>query len=396
MPVALIYRDQLLPYSETFIPAQAGALTRYVPQYVGSSRIGNLTHLSPAPIILGELVWPNSFWKLTYKLTGQVPGRWLWTLSQGQPHLLHAHFGGDGGFAAPLARRLKIPLVVTCHGYDATWATPPLRGRDLVYRRGDFFRALLLHKRDAAFQRADQILAVSGFIRDQLMARRCPASKIRVHYIGVDLERFRPDQAITREPIVLFIGRLVEKKGCAYLIQAMARVQQTHPEASLVVIGEGPLRLQLEALAAQTLKRYQFLGQQAPDQVRHWLNRAMLIGGPSIVADSGDTEGLGMVFAEAQAMQVPVVGFATGGIPEVVHHGETGLLVPERDVNALGQAILDLWEHPEQRQRFAMAGRRHIEQNFDLHRNTQALEEIYDEVIQAYEGKVRTEESTGE
>ncbi|MEM9904418.1 MAG: glycosyltransferase, partial [Cyanobacteria bacterium P01_D01_bin.44] len=87
---------------------------------------------------------------------------------------------------------------------------------------------------------------------------------------------------------------------------------------------------------------------------------------------------------EAQAMQVPVVGFATGGIPEVVRHGETGLLVPEKDVNALALAIVDLWAHPEQRRRFALAGRRHVEQRFDLHRNTQALEAIYDEVIQAY------------
>ncbi|MEM9903511.1 MAG: glycosyltransferase, partial [Cyanobacteria bacterium P01_D01_bin.44] len=343
MPVTLIYRDQLLPYSETFIPAQAETLDRYAPQYVGSSRIGGVANLSPAPIILGELVWPSSFWKFTYKLTGQVPGRWLWVLAQRQPSLLHAHFGGDGGFAAPLARRLKIPLVVTCHGYDATWVTPPLRSRDLLSRRGDFFRALLLHKRDAAFQAAAQILAVSEFIRDQLIARGCPASKIRVHYIGVDLTGFCPDDAQPREPIVLFIGRLVEKKGCAYLIEAMARVQQTYPEANLMVIGDGPLRSQLEALAAQTLKRYQFLGQQPPEQVRHWLNRATLLGGPSIVADSGDAEGLGMVFAEAQAMQVPVVGFATGGIPEVVRHGETGLLVPEKDVNALALAIVDLW-----------------------------------------------------
>ncbi|MEO0456010.1 MAG: glycosyltransferase [Cyanobacteria bacterium P01_A01_bin.114] len=385
MPVVLIYRDQLIPYSETFIPAQAEALTRYCPQYVGTSRLGNVAQLSPEPIILGEIVWPSRFWKVTYKLASYPPRRWLNKLSQYQPGLLHAHFGGDGGFAAALTRQLKIPLVVTCHGYDATWVTSPLRGQDLLTQPGSFFRALLLHKRDVAFQSAQQILAVSKFIRDQLVARGCPEHKLRVHYIGIDLTWFCPDQTVAREPIVLFIGRLVEKKGCAYLIQAMAQVQQTNPEATLVVIGDGPLRSQLEALAAQTLKRYQFLGQQPPEQVRHWLNRATLLGGPSIIADSGDAEGLGMVFAEAQAMHVPVVGFATGGIPEVVCHHQTGLLVPEKDVNALTQAILLLWAQPEQRQRFALAGRQHVEQKFDLRRNTQALEEIYDEVMARYQ-----------
>ncbi|MEO1592523.1 MAG: glycosyltransferase, partial [Cyanobacteria bacterium J06632_22] len=293
---------------------------------------------------------------------------------------------GDGGFAIPLAKRLKIPLVVTFHGYDATWTHPKrgLQWGDLLTQRGRFFRTLLLEKRTATFTAATRIIAVSSFIRDCLLKLGCPAEKITVHYIGIDTDLFHPDPGVEREPVVLFVGRLTEKKGCEYLIRAMARVQQSHPEARLVIIGEGPLRSQLTALAQHSLKNCTFLGVQPPASVRDWMNRAYCLCGPSITAASGDAEGLGMVFAEAQAMALPVVAFASGGIPEVVQHQQTGLLVSEKDSPGLAAAITTLFESPAQRNIYAQAGIQHIHQTFNLKQNTQKLEEIYDQVRHQY------------
>ncbi len=381
MPTVLIYRDQLLPYSETFIPAQAGSLSRYEAIYVGTSRLAESLQ-SQQTIALGEYASFGRFWKGLYKFAGIIHPQWLRGLKQLRPTLVHAHFGGDGGFVFPLCQQLVLPLVVTFHGYDATWETPAWT---TVRSQGDFFRALLLHKRDRAIDVADRIIAVSHFIRDQLLLRGGSADKIVVHYVGIDRQVFHPRTDQVREPIVLFVGRLVEKKGGEYLVRAMAAVQRRLPDVKLLVIGDGPLRSHLQTLADQLAVRAQFLGKQPPDQVRHWMNRAQVFCGPSIVARSGDAEGFGMVFAEAQAMGLPVVSFATGGIPEAVIHGETGLLALEKDTAQLAKNLTRLLTDEDLRQRFALAGQAHVAAKLDLQKNTRQLESIYDEVVAQYQ-----------
>lgn len=308
-PTVLIYRDQLLPYSETFIPAQGRSLSRYQPVYVGTRRLSERLQ-GDSVIVLGELLAFSRFWQGLYKFSNVAHPRWIEVLKQQRPAMVHAHFGSDGGFVLPLCRCLRVPLTVTFHGYDATWTTPAWHS---IRSQGDFFRALLLHKRDRALADADCIVAVSQFIRHQLLLRGGSADKILVHYIGIDRQRFQPRLDRVREPVVLFVGRLVEKKGVDYLIRAMASVQRQISGVELVVIGDGGLRSHLNTLAHQLSVNVQFLGQQSPEQVRQWMNRAQVFCGPSIVARSGDAEGFGMVFAEAQAMGLPVVSFATGG-----------------------------------------------------------------------------------
>lgn len=181
--------------------------------------------------------------------------------------------------------------------------------------------------------------------------------------------------------MVLFVGRLVEKKGCEYLIQAMSRVQRLRPEVELVIIGNGPQRLELEQLAQQHLSHFRFLGIQSPEQVRFWLNQATVFSVPSVTARSGDAEGFGLVFAEAQAMGVPVVSFASGGVPEAVAADQTGFLVPERDVQGLASSILRLFAEPELWQRFSQAAQQRVRTQFNLHDQTRILEQIYLEQV---------------
>ena len=132
------------------------------------------------------------------------------------------------------------------------------------------------------------------------------------------------------------------------------------PAAELVVIGDGPLRPDYEARAAALGVRCRFFGTQPTNVVREWMARAAVFCVPSVVAASGDTEGFGMVFIEAQAMGLPVVSTLSGGIPEAVKHGETGLLVTRARPCGAGGGILRLMQDDELWQRYSVAGRKHV------------------------------------
>jgi glycosyltransferase involved in cell wall biosynthesis len=197
--------------------------------------------------------------------------------------------------------------------------------------------------------------------------------------VGIDF--FKPDQQVPREPVVLFVGTLHEGKGCEYAIRAMAKVQSQVADVELVILGDGPLRPSLERLAREKLCRYKFVGTQPPEVVRSWMNRAKVFVAPSVTADTGWTEAFGIVFAEAQAMRLPVVSFASGGIPEAVKHGETGLLAEERDWEGLASNIQILLQNDAMWGRMARAGRERVCRFFNLDRQTRLLEEIYREVL---------------
>jgi glycosyltransferase involved in cell wall biosynthesis len=289
-----------------------------------------------------------------------------------QPALIHAHFGPDACNALEVADALRIPLLATFHGYDATVADEHLPDRYLMRRQR-------LKDRGSCF------LCVSEYIRNRLLEKGFAADRLQVHYTGIDTDFFRPDPDLPRSPIVLFVGRLVEVKGCQFVIRAMSRIQPIMPEAKLVVIGDGPLRRQLTEQALVCLRNFEFRGVQTPSMVRDCMNRAAVLCTPSVTAASGAVEGFGMVFAEAQAMGLPVVSFASGGVPEAVAHGETGLLVQERDCEALAASLLVLLRTPQLWTRFSQAGRRRVLNSFDIHRQAKRLEAIYNHVLSEFQ-----------
>jgi len=385
-PAVIIYRDQLIPYSETFIPAQVENFSSYQGFYVGSSRFPTAQSMLPQErtIVLGDLASPPGFWKTTYKLTGFVHPRWLKPLQDLSPRLIHAHFGLDGVFALPLARTLKLPLLVTFHGYFAT-AEIELnqsksfyaKTRDFVNNRGQFYRELYFRNRDRLFQQADGFIAVSEFIRSQLIEKGCPPEKVQVNYIGIDLDKFTPNPEFKREPIVLFVGRFVEKKGCEYVIRAMAEVQRIRPDVELVLIGDGVLRESLEDLAQKLLKRYRFLGVQPSEMVKNWMQKASVLAAPSLTTSQGESEGLPMTILEAMAMKLSVVSSEHAGIPEAIVHGKNGFLIAEKDTHALTKYLLELLNNPLLQEQFTEKGRQELERKFNQKQNIVQLERIY-------------------
>jgi colanic acid/amylovoran biosynthesis glycosyltransferase len=363
MRKVLIFKETLLQPSETFVLAQMEALSVYAPTLVGLERARPSLALEQVPLLLSDSGTAISdFRSKLYRRTGIAPV-FHRRAKRLLPDLVHAHFASGGRSALPLARALRVPLVVTLHGNDVT-----ARGQ-----HPDRYRRL--------GEDASLFICVSEFIRDRALEAGFPSQKLVVHYIGIDRGLFSPSISPVTSQGVLFVGRLVEKKGCEYLVRAMELVQRAHPQCELTVIGDGPLRTSLEALAKDLNLRCQFRGIQSAAAVREALRKARIFCVPSLTAADGDSEGLGMVFAEAQAMGVPVVSTMHGGIPEVVVDRVTGLLTPERDHQALADALSVLLVDDGLWQQFHHAAPRHIEQRFDLQAQTALLEDIYTETI---------------
>lgn len=368
----ILFNSLLLPPSQTFIRALGEGLQQFTPYYVGSRRVPGLD----LPLERTLVVNRGNFWgkvaEGNFKLFGFAP-RLYRQVQQLNPVLIHAQFGLSGALILPWARSLNVPLLVHYRGADATVTeeSAPYASLNhwLYYRRKKTLQ-----------QQARLFITVSKFIKDKLVEQGFPKEKIIPHYHGVDLGQFFPDPSISREPIVLFVGRLTEKKGCEYLIRAMAKIQSVLPEVELVIIGDGPLRASLESLAGTLLHRYQFLGLQPSAVVRSWMNRARILATPSVTASGGDSEGLPNVVLEAQAMKLPVLGTTHAGIPEAVLHGETGWLVPERDWESLAEYGLKLLQDARLWQHFSIKGREHVEVNFDRSKQTRILEGIYESV----------------
>jgi glycosyltransferase involved in cell wall biosynthesis len=372
-PVVAIYRHQLLVRSETFIREQAEAMKRFATVYVGLRVTDGLT-LPPERVVTADRGTGARLGVLAARLG--VPDRtFVDGIRRHSPSLIHAHFEGGGIVALPIARALGIPLVVTCHGFDVTMDDRARMPNPLLRRY--YVRRRLGLQRSGAF-----FIAVSEHIRRAMLGRGYRADRIRLHRIGVDTSRITPGPAADREPFVLFVGRLVEKKGAEYLIRAMSSVATRVPGASAVIVGDGPLRGSLEALSRTLDAPVRFRGSVAWNDVIELMRRARVLSVPTVRAANGDMDGCAMVLAEAQAAGLPVVSFASGGTPEAVIDGRTGWLAPERDVDTLADRIVDLLKDDERWLAFSEAARTHVSCEFNVRRQTDLLEGLYDEILE--------------
>jgi glycosyltransferase involved in cell wall biosynthesis len=221
---------------------------------------------------------------------------------------------------------------------------------------------------------------VSNFIRAHVQALGFPRERTHVHYIGIDVQGFRPRESAEEEAVVLHVARLVEKKGTRYLLQAFANCAGRYPQFRLVIVGDGPLRRSLESLAANLSlgERAHFLGALPHEEVIRWVRRAAVIALPSVRARNGDAEGLPIVLLEAAAHGVPVLASRHAGIPEATVDGETGYLVGERDVAALSGRLDELMRDGWLRRRMGAQARALVEERFDIQTQAASLESFYD------------------
>jgi colanic acid/amylovoran biosynthesis glycosyltransferase len=360
-PAVAVFRAPLFNASETFVRAHLASLTRYRPLAVGLVAKGEFDERRYLPAGPGE--------RLALTLLGRA-GAMAERLRAEAPVLIHAHFGTDGLLALPLAEALGIPLVTTLHGHEVSRT----RMRMVTSGRLSWMRYALLRRR--LIERGGLFLAVSEAVRRRALAAGYPAERVITHHGGVNTGFFRPSGAPPEPGLILHVGRLVEKKGTAALLDALARTE----DARLVIVGDGPLREKLEhrARSLGVDARVRFAGALPQDEVLEWMRRAWLLAAPSVTAGDGDSEGLPTVVCEAAAAGLPVVATRHSGIPEAVSEGETGLLGPERDVGLLAGNLSLLLASPRMRESMAGAARLRALDRFDLARQTERLEGYYD------------------
>jgi glycosyltransferase involved in cell wall biosynthesis len=291
-----------------------------------------------------------------------------------RPDIIHAHWIlPQGLIAICVGRILNIPVVTTAHGGDA------------FSLRGGILSAL---KRFAL--RHSQAWTANTKTTAAEVEKLGEMSAPHIVPMGVDIEQFcipvtPPTNTGNKKTVVLFVGRLVEKKGVADLLKAFASLPENQlAKTELRVIGDGTERHNLETLARILnidSSSISFLGRMSHDALPAYYASADLFVAPSIIDRSGDTEGQGVVLIEAMASGLPVIAYKTGGIQDVINHGDTGILVTPRDIQGLSNAIGTLLQDSNLRQRLGLAGRRHAQSHFAWEVVAKQFLEIFSDVL---------------
>ncbi len=275
------------------------------------------------------------------------------TIFRRGPGVVLAEFGPTGVRVAEACRLAGLPLVVHFHGYDASVRAVIDEHRD-AYRR--------------TFRDAAAVVAVSRAMEAKLASLGAPRETLHYNPYGVDCERFKTADVLQSDPIVLSVGRFVDKKAPHLTILAFADAARMHPAAKLVMIGEGPLRTACQdlVLALGLQHAVTFTGDQPHDVVSRHMRTVRCFVQHSVEAQNGDCEGTPNAILEAGASALPVVSTRHAGIPDVVIDGETGWLVAERDVRGMGERLSTVLADAALAARVGRAARHRIEKHFSM------------------------------
>lgn len=282
--------------------------------------------------------------------------------------LLHAHFGYRGVQALPIKRNLNLPLVTTFYGNDMSEMLKD-PSQDNRY--------------DNLFQEGDLFFVEGPYMRTRLIDIGCPVEKIKVQRIAIETSAipFRVRSWPQEDPLrLLFCGRLVEKKGLIYGLQAVSLLAKDNSKLELRVIGDGPLRgqMELEVNKLQLNNQVKFLGYQNYTNYLNEIQNAHILLTPSVTATDGDSEGgAPTVLLEAQASGLPIVATNHADIPNVVQPDKSAILVQERDSQALATALQTVIDNPNSWATMGKCGRQWVERHHDIHVETRRLENEY-------------------
>jgi colanic acid/amylovoran biosynthesis glycosyltransferase len=271
--------------------------------------------------------------------------------------LLHAHFGWSGAQMLDAALQAKVPLMTSFYGTDASKEA-------VIGRNKAGYGRLFDH--GAAF------LAEGPALRMKLIDLGCPSERVVIQRIVIGVQQY-PFRRM------LFVGRLIEKKGLQYALEALALVK-CELRFQLRIVGDGPLKRELQELAKRLdlEQRITWLGQLDHPTVIRELDACDILLHPSVTARDGDSEGgAPTMILEAQACGVPVLSTLHADIPYITVPGRSALLSPERDVASLAESLTRLAACPELAQTMGAAGRDHVERYHNAAREIVGLEDLY-------------------
>jgi glycosyltransferase involved in cell wall biosynthesis len=271
---------------------------------------------------------------------------------------LHAHFLHQTAMTALIIHRLNgSPYSLTVHASGELFANP------LLVR--------------AKLSEATFIATCTEYNRDHLadLGRNEFDEKVLVNYHGLDLDQFRRRERPTGKPVILAVGQLMERKGFIFLINACRMLKERGLDFSCRIVGDGPLRGQLEneVNRLHLADRVTLTGALPQEKVIAQYQGAQIFTLPAVLAGSGDRDGIPNVILEAMAMEIPVVSTCHSAIPEVIEDHKNGLLVPPGDATALADALQMLVENPTLARKLGVEGHRTVLEKFDPHSNIQVL-----------------------
>lgn len=375
-------RDYLAP-TETFVENQITSLTRFEPLVVCRHKYPGQSYDNGMVTSVDEILSPLSRRAEAFaytpfrKLTPLAAKEIVRQMRSRSVRLFHFHFLVDARFFLPVIQRMKVPKVVSGYGYDVSSFPLVWHGYGLRY----------LHP---IFDEIDLFLAMSNDMKKDLVSLGCPASKIMVHYHGIDVMRFLfPERKYSQAKRInlLVCASLKRKKGHRLILQALRKIEQagmTTVSVQATFVGDGPLRHELhaEALELGLEDRVVFKGHiphHEPELVQEY-RKADIFALPSITAD-GEKEGIPGTLVEAMASGLPVISTWHAGIPEVITDGQNGKLVNEGDIESIAALIVQLASSPELRRSLGQAAAMRAKNELDIRIKTTELEGIYDGLL---------------
>ena len=286
--------------------------------------------------------------------------------------IIHCHYGRNGIKSMMLREigAIEGTIIVSFHGFDIS---------NYLQEYGEKIY-------DQLFEDGNLFQPIGESWKRRLIELGCNEDKIIVHRMGIDCSKFSfsPRLLDTDRPIrLLSIARLVEKKGLEYGIRAVAKLARSHQNIEYQIAGDGSLQSKLEQLIQEldVKDKVKLLGWKKQSEILELLNGADILLAPSVTSQNGDREGIPVTLMEAMARGLPVLSTQHSGIPELVQDGISGFLVPERDVDALADKLDYLISHPEDWAKMGRAGRAFVEENYDINKLNDRLEEIYQQLL---------------
>lgn len=345
--------------SETFIRAHAELLPSEV----------SIVHGNPARIDGKPVLSSNLLGKVARKLERMAGGHsYDWQNTQSYvkafrrvlPDVVLAEYGMTGTWIMDACQKLRIPFAVHFHGYDAS-VKSLLEEYRLRYQK--------------MFQSASAIIAVSRAMEGRLLEMGASRDKLYLNSYGVDTSRFSGAIASANPPVFIAVGRFVEKKAPHLTLLAFADVFKQRPAARLRMIGEGPLLSICKDLVKGLgiSEAVTFLGAKNPETVLQEMRSARAFVQHSMVAADGDSEGTPVAVLEAGSCSLPVIATRHAGIPDAIVSGVTGLLVEERDVAGMAQAMIKLIDDPILADNLGKAAREKITSEYSSEKSIQKL-----------------------
>jgi glycosyltransferase involved in cell wall biosynthesis len=266
-----------------------------------------------------------------------------------------------------LAKDLHIPFLVTVHGLDAysTQQVPGWFGRRCSEVCEDVYRA------------AARVICISEQVAGRVREGLSGAVNISVVYNGVDSSLFAAGDASLANPVILSVGNLIPIKGHELLLRSVAEITPAYPHVECRIIGDGPERVRLQALARDLRieDRVHFLGRRSRVEVAAAMRECALFALPS------SYEGLGNVYLEAMSAERPAIACRGQGIEEVIHHGENGWLIEPKNLRDLTAALRALLSDRPLRLKLGRNGRQTVLQNYTLAHQASRLLSIYRELL---------------